>query len=521
MGIFKKIKKKVKSVGKFDVFAGKKALKDIGKNPERLLYGSADPLSTKVWNKVLGTNDKPILNQYGGPTKDTFQAAADKGMDLSGAAPAHAIAQTVAQVYGGKGALSALGGAAGISTAGNTGKAAGALGALGGSKLSDSLEPAPVVTAPEYDPGPGYTLPQAQFGRSQMAPEDYMSYGQGPEFSYYAEGGAVDDDAYPGQRFLAGLKSQLLAADPEDPNKTVVPLWHNLKRSWNLDSDRREGKNTVVPTRPGIVDEFASLPVLWRDFGPLAAAGMDKVGKALSGQKHYDNMEPEGNLGELLGELFTAPTWAEEAEKQAGENLDAARAEEGVGEPHGFWQNLEESGGQMFGQLPVPGSVFNKLKKIKAGADATRTSKAVSAARKVAGSGLEYLSPTVDPKLSNYAAGAGFGGVTGAIGDYLNAYAEEPEDPGFAKGGKVDNLVELAKTLAYRNRLRKQTKDLEPAYQGSKALPKFTVRGWDEGPEGGYSSVEEARKAYSDWSGGFSPEEDGLSIDPVEPGDAK
>lgn len=232
------------------------------------------------------------------------------------------------------------------------------------------------------------------------------------------------------RRGVAGLKSQVMARDPET-GEMVEPFTHNIKRALDSDMAQHDGRHVSPQVHSGIIDEVQSLPTLLRDLGPLAATGMDKLGYALSGQKHYDNMEPEGDQGQLLTEFFTAPTWAEEAEERAGKNLAASRKSMGVGEPHGFLQNAAESGGVMFGQLPVPGAVLKKLKLLKAGAEAQHLSKMgkfMETAKKAAGSGVEYLSPTIDPSVSNYAAGTMFGGTAGAISDYLNAGAAEPDD---------------------------------------------------------------------------------------------
>lgn len=45
---------------------------------------------------------------------------------------------------------------------------------------------------------------------------------------------------------------------------------------------------------------------------------------------------------------------------------------------------------------------------------------------------------------------------------------------------------------------------------------KYEVEGWKFGQEGGYDTPEEARIDYRDWSGGTSPEEDGLEVVEVE-----
>lgn len=43
---------------------------------------------------------------------------------------------------------------------------------------------------------------------------------------------------------------------------------------------------------------------------------------------------------------------------------------------------------------------------------------------------------------------------------------------------------------------------------------KFIVKGWKEGKVGGYDSVEAAIEDYKAWSGGLTPDEDGLAVIP-------
>jgi hypothetical protein len=86
--------------------------KGIKKDPKRLVLG-VDPLSTKAWNAVLGRNDKPVVGDFGGPTKESYQNAQDKGIQTGTASTLHGIAKAVAGVYGGYGAAGGLGNAAG------------------------------------------------------------------------------------------------------------------------------------------------------------------------------------------------------------------------------------------------------------------------------------------------------------------------------------------------------------------------------------------------------------------------
>ena len=100
---------------KFEAFNFKKMMGQVKDNPARLLYGSADPFSTKAWNGVLGTDDKPILNQMGGASDEAWKEAAAKGINTKAAAGMHTLASVIASFYGAKG----IAGAAGGGTVGN------------------------------------------------------------------------------------------------------------------------------------------------------------------------------------------------------------------------------------------------------------------------------------------------------------------------------------------------------------------------------------------------------------------
>src|ERR1051325_1271115 len=76
-GLFSKLKKALK----FEKYNVTGIVKDIAKNPQRLLTGAVDPLGTKITNKMFGTDYKPVVNQLGGATKQRFRDAEAKGMD--------------------------------------------------------------------------------------------------------------------------------------------------------------------------------------------------------------------------------------------------------------------------------------------------------------------------------------------------------------------------------------------------------------------------------------------------------
>lgn len=100
-------------VGKFEGFNLKGMLNQIGDNPARILYGSADPFSTNVWNKILGTDDKPIIDQYGGAAPQRYEEAQQAGINTGPGAQMHGVARTIASMYGGQALGGAMGGGAG------------------------------------------------------------------------------------------------------------------------------------------------------------------------------------------------------------------------------------------------------------------------------------------------------------------------------------------------------------------------------------------------------------------------
>lgn len=87
----------------FEKFHGANILKDIVHKPTRLLTG-VDPASTSVWNTVLGTHDKPIVDQMGGATPDRYRQAESSGINVGPGKGmqnvAHVIAGLMAANYG-------------------------------------------------------------------------------------------------------------------------------------------------------------------------------------------------------------------------------------------------------------------------------------------------------------------------------------------------------------------------------------------------------------------------------------
>lgn len=107
----------------FDAFALKDAWNGIRKSPERLLLGAADPWSTKLWNKALGKDWEPLVDQMGGPygghtlsafgnnDGGVYARARAAGMDTGKAETAHDAAHVLSAFFGGQGLLGGLSGA--------------------------------------------------------------------------------------------------------------------------------------------------------------------------------------------------------------------------------------------------------------------------------------------------------------------------------------------------------------------------------------------------------------------------
>lgn len=136
-------------VGSFEMFNLGAMGKQVGQNPARLLYGSADPFSTNVWNKVLGTNDKPLVDQWGGAAPQRYEEAQDAGINTGPGKTMHTIAKTIASIYAG----GAAGGAAG--------------GLLGGG--SGGAGAAAASSAPTAGYGLGQPLVTGQAGSASIA----------------------------------------------------------------------------------------------------------------------------------------------------------------------------------------------------------------------------------------------------------------------------------------------------------------------------------------------------------------
>lgn len=112
MGDFKKI-------FDFEKFAGNRRWQLVKKNPERLFIGAGDPFSSKMWGGITGKKYEPLVDQWGGASKDSYGAAEQQGIDTGPGKRMHDIARIVASIYAGGYGASQLGatgaGSAGVS----------------------------------------------------------------------------------------------------------------------------------------------------------------------------------------------------------------------------------------------------------------------------------------------------------------------------------------------------------------------------------------------------------------------
>jgi hypothetical protein len=103
---------------KFELFNLEHMFKALKDDPKRIFLGVDQP-STKLWNTILGRDDKAIVGPLGSASNDAFRAAEAKGINTGTARGLHDAAQVVAGLWGGYGAANGLINAA--AAAGSTG----------------------------------------------------------------------------------------------------------------------------------------------------------------------------------------------------------------------------------------------------------------------------------------------------------------------------------------------------------------------------------------------------------------
>ena len=190
---------------------------------------------------------------------------------------------------------------------------------------------------------------------------------------------------------------------------------------------KREGPDTA---QNAISQAVAGFKSQWSGLDDEGKVGMGKGTPGI-----YYNTVAIPAIAGIVDEKY-APDFAVEADKKAGKIKEAVRKDMGINEPKGALEHFAYAGGEMIGQLPVPGALMNK---ILGGA------KKMGMAGKVAAAPIEYLSPTVDPRALNYGIGTTFGGTIGTVGEALS---EEPTKKAlggliqkYEEGGKVGKVA--------------------------------------------------------------------------------
>jgi len=192
----------LKKVLKFEKSHFKNLWKGLKDDPKRLILG-VDPLSTKMWNKILNRDDRALVNQLGGATAHDYQQAMSEGIDIGPGKQVQDVAGMIAGAIGGGAAASGLGAAAssasGAAIAPATQTAIGTATKLGTAYASGMDEPGGLTDVVRgFQSGPGEHLGQAEgLLRRFSALDDPYSYGlKGMEHMFMkptgnAEGGRV------------------------------------------------------------------------------------------------------------------------------------------------------------------------------------------------------------------------------------------------------------------------------------------------------------------------------------------
>lgn len=210
-------------------------------------------------------------------------------------------------------------------------------------------------------------------------------------------------------RPISGFASQYAGESPDEPGKLVFPPFHNLKRSWNADERRKRGLPRERMAMPGIVQDTISLPSM---FGG-------------------------------------GPQWAQDAAASADRIHSGIDEGMNLAPPQGFRQHALNSLGMMAGQVPVAGAAgkMDDVADMSQGALQLVKKYGMKALK----SPIEFFSPTIDPKMSNYLFGSIAGGGLGVLGDEVGEVADEIPPPraiSRAKGGKVGALTEILRSIS-------------------------------------------------------------------------
>lgn len=195
---------------------------------------------------------------------------------------------------------------------------------------------------------------------------------------------------------------QLLQIDPEEYYRQL---------------EEREAWKPEVGAIPGIVDEAALMPAL-----PQMVETMYDIGRA-----------GEEGLPADYEPSIPAPEFSLDAAERAAATWDAVLEEMDLPEPTGLYENIMMAGGIMSGQLPLPLGAIRAVRRVLPGKGVhalpalTKKAKVERAIREWTEGALppqspstlssflsgahEFIIPSIDPKLVNYAAGTLAGGA--------------------------------------------------------------------------------------------------------------
>lgn len=208
----------LKKVLKFEKSHFKNLWRGLKDDPKRLILG-VDPLSTKMWNKILGRDDRALVNQLGGATAHDYQTAMDEGIDIGPGKQVQDVAGMIAGAIGGGAAASGLGAAAGTASgaAGASGAAA-AAGATTTGALTQAAINAGVTAGVGYAQGmdePGDSMEDVVRG-FQSGPGEQLGQAEGLLRRF----NALDD---PYQYGLSGLKHSFIQSPTGNAEGGRVP----------------------------------------------------------------------------------------------------------------------------------------------------------------------------------------------------------------------------------------------------------------------------------------------------------
>lgn len=130
-------------------------------DPERLVVGAQDPLSTKLWEGLTGNTYQSTINEFGGPTSYDQQTADARGLDQSGAGKgAHDVAKVVASYFGTPAALGGIGEGFDAASGAFSGAGSGADVSASGMDFGGAGVETPAMPPAVLDSGP--VMPAAQ-----------------------------------------------------------------------------------------------------------------------------------------------------------------------------------------------------------------------------------------------------------------------------------------------------------------------------------------------------------------------